>query len=70
MILDPAPATPLPDDVLALVDVIRPNRKEAEALTGIEVHDRDSARRAAHALLRRGVRVAGVEAGSEGNLLV
>ena len=46
-ILDPAPARPLPDELLRLLDVIRPNAVEAEALTGVPVHDRAAARRAA-----------------------
>jgi ribokinase len=45
-ILDPAPATKLPEPVLQLIDVIRSNAREAEVLSGIEVHDRGSARRA------------------------
>jgi ribokinase len=69
-VLDPAPARPLPDDVLQMVDVVRPNSSEAEVLTGIEVTDRQSARRAAEELRRRGSRVAVVQAGGEGNVLV
>jgi ribokinase len=70
VVLDPAPAVPLPDDLLQLVDVIRPNAQEAEVLTGIPVRDRESAARAARRLLERGVRAAAVEAGEEGDLLV
>ena len=69
-VLDPAPARPLPDELLRLLDVIRPNASEAEALTGIPVHDRAAARRAAEQLLGRGVRAVAVQAGDEGNLLV
>ena len=69
-ILDPAPAMPLSDSVLTLLDVIRPNASEAETLTRIRVVDRDTARRAAHELLSRGARHAIVQAGSHGNLLV
>jgi ribokinase len=69
-ILDPAPAVPLSEDVLQLVDFIRPNAAEAEVLTGIAVHDRRSAARAARILLNRGVRAAVVQAGAEGDLLV
>jgi ribokinase len=70
VVLDPAPPAELPDELLELVDVIRPNAGEARALTGIEVTDRESARRAAHVLRKRGVGVAIVQAGEEGDLVV
>jgi ribokinase len=68
VVLDPAPAVPLPDKFLQRVEVIRPNAAEAGVLTGIEVKDRDS-RAAARALLERGVSAAVVGA-EGGNLLV
>jgi len=70
VVLDPAPAVPLPTDLLRLVDVIRPNAAEAETLTGTTVNDRESARQAARALLSQGVRAVAVQAGEAGNLLV
>ncbi len=70
VVLDPAPARPLPDELLRLLDVIRPNSHEAETLTGIKVRDRDSARRAAEQLLGRGSNAVAVQAGEEGNLLL
>jgi ribokinase len=69
-VLDPAPAIPLPDDILQLVDVIRPNASEAETLTGVPVRDRSSAARAARVLLGRGVGAAVLQAGEAGDLLV
>lgn len=69
-VLDPAPAVPLSDDILQLVDVIRPNASEAEALTGVPVRDRSSAARAARVLLGRGVGAAVLQAGEAGDLLV
>lgn len=69
-VLDPAPAVPLSDDVLRLVDVIRPNASEAETLTGVSVRDRPSAKRAAGILLRRGAGAVVVQAGETGDLLV
>ena len=69
-VLDPAPPVQLRDDLLSLVDVVKPNAAEAELLTGIRVADRDSARKAARALLDRGVGAVAVAAGDEGNLLV
>jgi ribokinase len=70
VVLDPAPPVRMPAELFPLVDVIRPNAHEAEVLTGIRVHHRASARRAAQALIRRGVKTAIVQAGEEGDLLV
>ena len=39
VILNPAPAQPLPDDLLRLVSILTPNETEAELLTGIKVDD-------------------------------
>jgi ribokinase len=70
VVLDPAPPVALPDELLGLVEVIRPNASEAEALTGVRVRSRADARRAASILLRRGVGAVAVPAGRRGNLLV
>jgi ribokinase len=69
-ILDPAPAQPLKPELFRSVDIIRPNSGEARVLTGIECRNRSSARRAAQALLAKGVRIAIVQADKEGNLIV
>ena len=70
VVLDPGPPAPLPDSVIACLDVIRPNTSEAQILTGIRVCDRDSARAAARDLLRRGARAAAVQAGEHGDVLM
>jgi ribokinase len=70
VLLDPAPPAKLSDEVLRLVEVLKPNATEAAALTGIAVHDRASAQKAAEKLLGCGVRAVALQAGSEGNLLV
>jgi ribokinase len=70
VVLDPAPPTSLPEALFPLLDVIRPNSSEAEALTGVPVRDRESAREAAARLLARGVGAVAVQAGGDGNLLV
>jgi ribokinase len=70
VVLDPAPARPLPDDLLRRLTLVRPNSGEARVLTGIEVRDRASAREAAEQLRRRGAAAAAVQAGHEGDLLV
>src|SRR3954464_13440669 len=70
VVLDPAPAATMPKGLLKLVDVIRPNASEAEALTGVRVRDRGSARKAAKKLLEQGARLAATQAGDSGDLLV
>lgn len=69
VVLDPGPPTPLPDELLRQIDVIRPNCSEALALTAVRVTGRESAREAAAALLRRGAGAAAVQAGEDGDLL-
>lgn len=69
-VLDPAPAAPLPTDLIRLIDVIRPNALEAQDLTGVMVTNRATALQAARQLIERGVKIAVVQAGDEGNLAV
>lgn len=69
-ILNPAPAAPLPQGMLALCDYVTPNEAEAEALTGIAVTDLDSAAAAASALIAQDVRRAAIiTLGAEGALV-
>jgi len=67
-ILNPAPGQPLDLARAALADYVIPNETEAEALTGIAVHDLDGARAAASRLLDGGVRRAIVTLGANGAL--
>ncbi len=69
-ILDPAPARPLSDELLGMVDIITPNETEAQTLTGIEVTDEKSASEAADALLAKGVKTAIITLGEKGLLIV
>ena len=55
VILNPAPARPLPDSLLRLVSILTPNETEAELLTGIKVDDETGAAKAADKLRSRGV---------------
>ncbi len=55
VILDPAPAQPLPAALYRLCDVITPNEHEAAALVGFPVTTRAAAWRAARLLRARGV---------------
>jgi ribokinase len=68
VVLDPAPPLRLPDDLLRFVDVIKPNSGEARVLTGHEVKDRKSARKAAAQLLACGISAVTVTAGETGTL--
>ncbi len=70
IIFDPAPVTSIPAELFPMVDVIKPDTKEAEALTGLHVTDRGSARQAAQQLMKQGVKAVAVQAGSQGDLLV
>ncbi|HEX5840748.1 MAG TPA: ribokinase [Anaerolineales bacterium] len=70
VLLDPSPPTSLPDELMQLVSLIKPNAREAEALTGILSKDRDSARKAAQRLIERGVGSVAVQAGDDGNLIL
>jgi ribokinase len=69
-LFDPAPAASVTSALFSLVDVIKPDAKEAQTLTGIAVEDQDSAREAARYLLQRGVRIVAIQAGALGNLLI
>jgi ribokinase len=68
-ILNPAPAAHLPDRIYTLCDYVTPNETEAEGLTGIKVSSVEDARRAADALLAKGVGAVIVTLGEKGALL-
>ncbi len=70
VILNPAPAKPIPDELISLADFIIPNETELSLLTGMEVKDIPSAGQAAKALLTRGAKNVIVTLGSKGALLV
>ena len=70
VILDPAPARPLPDELWQHVDILVPNRHEAELLSGISVTDATAARLAAARLARRGLRAVVLKLDAEGAVLV
>jgi ribokinase len=69
VILNPAPARPLPDRLLKLISILTPNETEAELLTGVKMTD-DAAAAAACAKLRaRGVRTVILTLGARGAYL-
>jgi ribokinase len=66
VMLNPAPARPVPGDLLKLIDVVIPNADEAAAITGRAVASRDDAFLAARALVAMGARTALVTLGADG----
>ena len=66
VILNPAPAQPLPDELLSLLDMITPNETEAEILTGIKVVDLDSAKQAAQIFHQKGIETVLITLGAKG----
>jgi ribokinase len=66
VVLNPAPARVLSDELLALVDIITPNETEAEKLTGIRVENNDDAACAAKALHDKGIDTVIITLGSRG----
>ena len=66
VVLDPAPAAKLSDELLALVDFITPNETEAAALTGEDTSTDAGIKRAARTLLSRGVKTVVIKAGKRG----
>ncbi|WP_313684317.1 ribokinase [Pantoea sp.] len=66
VILNPAPATQLSDELLALIDIITPNETEAEILTGIAVKSDEDAARAAAALHAKGIQTVLITLGRRG----
>ncbi len=68
-ILNPAPAAPLPDDLLALTDVCIPNEPESEQLTGRPVTTPVEAEEAARLLAARGPQAVIITLGAGGALV-
>ncbi|WP_374256733.1 ribokinase [Yokenella regensburgei] len=66
VVLNPAPARELSDELLSLVDIITPNETEAEKLTGIRVENDEDAARAAGALHDKGIETVIITLGSRG----
>ncbi len=69
VILNPAPARPVPGALLRNVSILTPNETEASVLTGVRVTGAASAARAARILMRRGVGTVIVTLGAGGALV-
>ncbi|SFS11078.1 ribokinase [Agrococcus baldri] len=70
VILDPAPARELPEEIWPLVDIIKPNETEAALLTGIAVDSPASAAQAGRWFLERGAGAAIITMAGAGSVLV
>lgn len=70
VLLDPAPARPLPADLYPCVDIIKPNEVEAATLSGIAVTDFASAEAAGRWFLAQGVKTAIITLGAQGAVAV
>ena len=70
VILDPAPARPLPDEIFSLCDIVTPNETELSILTGMPADSIEQAVEAARTLIGRGARIVLNKRGAAGVLLV
>jgi ribokinase len=70
ILLNPAPAYPLPEELISLPDFLLPNESELSLLTGQPVTDGSSAEAAARSLLARGAQNLIVTLGARGALIV
>lgn len=66
VILNPAPACPLPATLLEKISIITPNKKEAEMISGVTITDFESITKAAGIIRDRGVETVIITLGSEG----
>jgi ribokinase len=69
VVLNPAPGHVLSPKLLHSIDIITPNKTEAELLTGIKVTDWQSAREAAKRIADQGVKTVVITLGSRGALI-
>jgi ribokinase len=69
VILNPAPAQQLPDELYPLLDYITPNETEAEILTGMSVTNASDGFQAASMLRSKGVKWVVITMGSQGAIV-
>ncbi len=70
VVLNPAPSCLLPDELLRHISILTPNKTEAVMLSGISIHDMDSAKKAAQKIKDRGVRTVIITLGNNGALIL
>ena len=69
VVLNPAPACPLPDELFKYIDLFIPNETELSTFSGLPVSDAESAAKAAAAMQAKGVGKLIVTMGSKGSLI-
>jgi ribokinase len=69
VILNPAPATELPAELFSHIDIITPNKTEASMISGREVTDIHTAKKAAKIIHEMGVKHVVITMGSEGAVI-
>ncbi len=69
-ILNPAPAKQVPNELLKYTDIIVPNETEATALTGVNVQDLESAKKAANIFLNNKVKYVIITLGDKGAAVI
>jgi ribokinase len=67
VILNPAPARKLPENLYKQLYLITPNETEAEVLTGIQVNDESSAQKASEIMMAKGTQNVIITMGSRGS---
>ena len=69
VVLNPAPACPLPEELFRYIDLFIPNETELSTFSGLPVEDVESAQKAAGAMQAKGVGKLIVTMGSKGALI-
>lgn len=70
VILNPAPAQHLSDDLLKKIDIITPNETETEILTGIKIENEKCMEKAGNLLLEKGIETVLITIGKHGVYVV
>ncbi|MCI8597477.1 MAG: ribokinase [Lachnospiraceae bacterium] len=66
IVLNPAPAAQLPDEVLQKINIVTPNETEAQVLTGVKIENQADAKKAAQVFLDKGVKEVVITLGALG----
>lgn len=69
VILDPAPANQVTNEMIQLADIVLPNIHETELLTGVLIKDKQSAQKAANIFRSKGVEQGVLKLGSSGSYI-
>ena len=70
VLLNPAPAKKIPEDLLKEIDILTPNKIELETLTGKKLNSINSIKKASYELLNKGIKAIVVTLGEKGALIV